>query len=207
MRNLIVFDFDGTIADVEDLMLDIYSIVAEKNGWPKLTKGKIATLKSGGAREAMRMLGVKFWQLPKLLNIGRTEYKKRSSEVKLFPNAITVLDKLAEQNDLYILSSNDQKTVKKILKNNNVNTKIEVLHGSPLFGKDKVLKRLIKIKKYKASSAWMIGDEIRDIEAGKKSKMKTIGVAWGLQGEIGLKKVNADYMAYNFNEVLEIINS
>lgn len=203
-KGAIVFDFDGTIADAEEVMLRIYQPLAEEYDWPKLTRREYYRLKKGSPREIMKWANIKFWQLPRLLKVGRAEYEKHASEIKLFADMPDVLSKLSEEADIYILSSNDQNTVRSILRNNKLRPKVKILHGSPLFGKDKALKKLLK-NAYDRKKSWMIGDEIRDMEAGKKAGMNTIGVTWGLQSAAGIKRADPDHIAKKPDDILKFI--
>ncbi len=199
-----MLDFDGTIADAEDVMLEIYKPLAEQYNWPKLTRKDYFRLKKSSPREIMRWAEIKIWQLPKLLRLGRDEYKKHAADIKLFAGMPEAITKLSEKNDIYILSSNDRETVAKILKNNGFNTRVTILQGSPIFGKANALKKLLK-SKYAAGDSWMIGDEIRDIEAGKKAGMNTIGVTWGLQSKAGIEKAKPDYIAKKPDDITKFI--
>ncbi len=203
-RNAVVLDFDGTIADAEEVMLKVYEPLAKQYDWPKLTRSEYYRLKKGSPREIMKWANIKFWQLPRLLKIGRAEYKKHAAEIKLFAGMSKILDQLAESSDVYILSSNDSATVRSILSGNKLKAKVTILRGSTLFGKDKALKKLLK-DRYAAGESWMIGDEIRDIEAGKKARMQTIGVAWGLQSAAGIKRADPDFIAKKPDDILKFI--
>ena len=116
-----------------------------------------------------------------------------------------IIKELSKDRDVYILSSNDHKTVKKILQNNKLDAEVTILTASSLFGKDKPLKRLLKKHKYPANKSWMIGDEARDIQAGKKARMNTIGVSWGLQGKEGIKRSGPDHIAARPEQILHFI--
>lgn len=201
----VIFDFDGTIADSEKIIITIYDFFAEKNNRPKLTEEIKQKLRDGTTRQAIRWAGVRFWQIPKALNLARIEYKKRASKVKIFSGMQDVVDKLSREFDIYILSTNNERTIRKILKNNGFKPKVTTLKGSSVFGKDKALKKLLKHKKYNATESWMIGDEMRDVEAGNKAGLHTIGVTWGLQSEIGLKRAKPDHLATKPKEILKII--
>ena len=203
----VVFDFDGTLADSEKIIISIYDYFALRNNRPQLTGEIKQKLRDGTTRQALRWAGVRFWQVPKLLNIARLEYKKRSSKVKIFGGIRGVVKALGKDFDIYILSTNSEKTVRKILRNNDFKTPVTILKGSSVFGKDKALKRLLKNKRYDRSASWMIGDEMRDIIAGNRSGLKTIGVSWGLQSERGLGRAGPDYIAKAPQELLKIIQN
>lgn len=202
MKPVIVFDFDGTIADAEEALMNIYNSLQTKHNWRKLTREDYYRLRRSRPREIMRWAGIKIWQIPRLLTIGRREYKKHINEITLFPGISKVIDKLSREHDIYILSSNDQSTVKKILTQNKLTSEVKILKGSSLFGKDKALKKLLRSRRYSAKDSWMIGDEIRDIEAGRKAKMNTIAVTWGLQSADGLKKAQPSHLAKKPADIL-----
>lgn len=203
-KEAVVFDFDGTIADAEEVLLNIYKPIAEEFGWPKLTRQDYYRLKKGTPRDIMQWANVKIWQIPRLLRIGRAEYKKHVKDVKLFDGMPDVLEELSTDKDIYILSSNDSAAVQKILKLNRLKAEVTILQGSPLFGKDKALKKLSK-SGYVRSRCWMIGDEIRDVQAGKKAGLRTIGVTWGLQSLEGIKKANPEYIAKKPADIIKFI--
>ena len=201
----VIFDFDGTLADSEKIIISIYDYFAVRNNKPELTDEIKQKLRDGTSRQALKWAGVRLWQIPKLLNIARTEYKKRSSKVKIFSGTKNVLREVDKDFDIYILSTNNEKTVRKILKNNDFKTDVTILKGSSVFGKDKALKRLFKDKKYKRTESWMIGDEMRDVTAGNKAGLNTIGVTWGLQRKTGVSRANPDYIAESPEDILKIL--
>jgi phosphoglycolate phosphatase len=205
-RRAIVFDFDGTIADSEQMIIEVYEKFAKKAGWPKLTHKAYVKLRSGSAREAMRWADIKFWQLPGLLKSGRQEYKRHKDEIKLFPYMSEVISDLADNGEsVYILSSNSKETVRSILDINGLGGRVKILKGSPLFRKHKTLKRLLGKNNYEPSQSWMIGDEMRDIEAAKKAGMKSVGVVWGLQSIEALGKASPTAIARKPRDITKLL--
>lgn len=205
-KSAVILDFDGTIADAEAALMKIYKSISSRYNLPELTRKDYYRLRKGSPREVMHWSGIKFWQIPKFLRIGRSEYKKHIDDITLFDGIAEVIDNLRKTHDIYVLSSNDQATVKKILKNNKLKTDITILRASSIFGKDKILKKLLRTHKYNADNSWMVGDEVRDIQAGKKAKTNTIGVSWGLQSREGLLKANPDYIAKKPEDIKKIIS-
>ena len=204
---VVVFDFDGTLADSEKTIISIYDYFAVKNNRPELSEEIKQKLRDGTTRQALKWAGVRFWQIPRLLNVARGEYKKRSSKVRIFPGIKGVVKNLSKSYDIYILSTNSEKTVRKILKNNEFKTEVNVLKGSSVFGKDKALKKLQRSHKYNRSLSWMVGDEMRDIAAGNKAGLNSVGVTWGLQSEKGLRLARPDHIVNSPEELLAIIEN
>lgn len=201
----VVFDFDGTLADSEKIIISIYDYFAVRNNKPELTVEMKQKLRDGTTRQAIKWAGIKLWQIPKLLNLARNEYRKRASKVKIFSGIKSLTKELSKDFDIYILSTNNEKTVRKILKNNDFKTDVTILKGSSVFGKDKTLKRLLKNNNYEQSACWMIGDEMRDIVAGNKSGLNTIGVAWGLQSKVGLNRAKPKHIAEKPEDIIKFV--
>jgi phosphoglycolate phosphatase len=198
---IIVFDFDGTLADSEPVVADIYDEFAAKNKWPTLTHEEYYRLKNGTVHDAMRWAGVRFWQLPKLIKLGRRQYRKRQDEIKIFDAMPQVVKQLAKGNKLYVLSSNSRQTVANILARHDLSQYLTILKTTPLFGKHKVLKKLGE----KQGDCWMIGDETRDIEAAKRAKFKSIAVTWGLQSPASIEQSKPDYIARRPSDIVKYI--
>lgn len=200
-----VFDFDGTIADSEKLIIDMYDYLASKNNRPKVDEATIKKLRDGTPREAIKWAGIKIWQIPGLLKMARVEYEKHSSSVKIFAGMEKVISEVSKEYDVYILSTNSNKLVKSILEQNNFKPEMKILKRSSFFGKAKILKKLLKQKRYIAAESWKIGDEFKDIDAGNKANMQTIGVTWGLQSEKGLSRANPSFIVNSPKDLLKLL--
>ncbi len=57
-----------------------------------------------------------------------------------------------------------------------------------------------------ARAGLMVGDNARDVEAGRAAGMRTCGVSWGAVGADGLRAAGPDYLIDRFAELLAIIN-
>ena len=52
---------------------------------------------------------------------------------------------------------------------------------------------------------WYVGDDLRDIQAGKAAGMPTIAAAWGYCGNTEPQSWNADYIANTPNDLLKLL--
>ena len=80
-----------------------------------------------------------------------------------------------------------------------------ILRRPPILGKSSSIKNLVRKNDYQKPSVWMIGDELRDVEAGKKAGVKTISVSWGLQDKDALKAKNPDFLVDKVSELSKIL--
>lgn len=190
MRNkVVIFDFDGTLADVAEVVREIYDEESEKRGWPALTDAQYKKLRKGTIKQAVSWVGIRPWQLPGLLRLGRKRFHSKSGQVKLFPGITKLMKDLHDKNwTIYVLSANSSNTIREVLDRNDIGRYVQVLKRSPLFGKASSVRRLIRSRGYQQDEVWMVGDEVRDMEAAQKAGIRSIAVTWGLQDESLLKR-------------------
>ena len=205
---MIVFDFDGTLADSLSVLLDIYNKdfapkwnlrPVDLNEWQRLRQMSFA--------QGMRSVGVKPYQLASMLPEGRRLVKARAHDIKLFPGATDLLKFLAGRgHHLYALSSNDQAVIREVLEAEGITNQIQVLKSPRLFGKANSLRRLLRQTATPASSAVMVGDEVRDMTAAKKAGMQSVAVAWGFQPEVTLAAHSPTAIVHTFAELRAILS-
>jgi phosphoglycolate phosphatase len=186
MANLI-FDFDGTIADSFALNVDIFCKIT---GRPLVhTQADINRLRQMQTRDVLRELNVSLWKIPFLLAKWRKAMTQRIGEVKPFPAIGPVLRKLQQEgHELSIVSTNSQRNIELFLTKHDLRQFFTDVYGDiGFFGKHRTLKRLLRQKQLTADACFYIGDETRDVKAGKKVGMRTIAVAWGYTGEKPLR--------------------
>jgi phosphoglycolate phosphatase len=63
-----------------------------------------------------------------------------------------------------------------------------VYGGVGLFGKTGALRRAILTDKLRTTDCYYVGDEVRDIEAARRARVKIISVAWGYNAPEALQK-------------------
>jgi len=201
MKKYIVFDFDGTIADTYE---DILNIVKDLKK-DKYKEINFKDIRDHGTRYLIKKSGIPFWKIPKFIYQVTSKLKKRNN-IKLFPEILDVFKKLSENYKLGVVSSNSEENVKIVLKRYKVENLFEFVYSnSSLFGKHFVLKRMCKKYKINPDDVIYVGDEDRDIVAAKKAKIKIIAVTWGFNSEKLLKEKKPNYLVHTPKEILKKI--
>lgn len=209
MRQLttIIFDFDGVISDTIEEIKNIICELYEEFHQEKVSPEIIKKLIGRGVMEVIRELKVPLNKVPYFEKRVRKELVSRIGNIKIFDGIREVLEKIKKEGyTLGILSSNSQENIHYILKKNHANFFDFIYSGSSLFGKGKILARLIKKKGLDPKKTIYIGDEIRDIQAAKKNKVKVIAVGWGYNNKKLLKEQNPDYFAAKPQDILKILS-
>lgn len=189
MNRLVVFDFDGTIADSFDAALTVFKqLVPEQEN---LTEEQIEVLRNKPYKEILEYFNISFFRVPSLVVKGRQILKKSIHKVQPFPDVDSALAKLkADGYTLCIISSNATPSIEKFLDRHHLSKYFDGVQGfAGLLGKPKLLRALMKQRGFKPEETVYVGDEPRDVDAAKKAKVHSVAVSWGFSGE----KVLADH--------------
>lgn len=201
---LIVFDFDGTIADYMPYILKIFNEVAEKLNFKKIDNLK--KVRSMTVRKFLKEQHIPFYRLPFLLKQAQKVQLKYMEKMKLHNNMKEVLLKLHKDCKIGILSSNSKKVIYSFLGRHKIETLFDFVIGYPkIFAKYIPLTQIMLEHGLKSSEILYVGDEIRDIQATKKIHIDCAAVTWGFNSEEFLKKYKPAYIINKPDELLKII--
>lgn len=203
---LIVFDFDGTLADSLSVAVETYNRIAPGLGLKMVEDVEAA--RSMPTRRLLKHLGVRFWRLPRLIRTFRTAATEHAGELRLHPGLPELLRRLHAQGArLGILSSNSEENIRACLRANHVEDVFAFVIGYPkLFGKAKALRRILKQERLPRDELLFVGDELRDIEAGYKARVATAAVTWGFHAVSLLESAKATYLVREPTELIPILD-
>jgi len=207
-KNLVViFDFDGTIADTVSFIKTIMNKLSDDFDFQKIKDVDLEELKNKETREVFKSLGVSLIKLPFVLKKVRNVLHEEIEKIKPIEGIEKALLEIKKENhQLGILTSSPSKTVEKFLKINNLNFFDFIYSEGDIFNKAKKLNNLLKEKKFNPQYVFYVGDETRDIEAAKEAGVKTIAVSWGFNSEEILKKQNPNYLVKKPEELIALLN-
>ena len=206
MKTTVIFDFDGTLADSLHLFINAINKFADNFNYKKIRPEEVKTLQGKHPRQILRYLHISLLKLPFVLKRIRREINKGVAQASPSVDIKGTLSELKKNGcEIGILTSNTEQNVKEFLINNNLDVFDFLYSGNSVFGKGRVLRAIIQENKFAKNNIFYIGDEIRDIDAAKKTKVKMIAVSWGFNTIEALKKENPDYTADTPQEIQDII--
>jgi len=183
----LIFDFDGTIADSMELAIEIFY---EITGHERVTDpAEIARLRTMPLLKVAREAKVAPHQIPRLLIKGRSLMHQRIDEVKAFPHLRDVFRQLhANGHQLFVMSSNSQQNVEYFLKARGLHDYFDGVYGGiGLFSKTRALRKIMHHRKIQPDECYYVGDEMRDVQAAKKARVRAVAVAWGYNDVAALR--------------------
>jgi phosphoglycolate phosphatase len=178
--DLVIFDFDGTLADSAGWTAGVFNDVAARYGYRCVSEDELQMLRGRNNREIVRYLGVPTWKLPFIATHMRKLIARDAAQIRLFDGVDHLLWRLTERGvACAVVSSNTEETIRRILGPGNAARIAMFECGASLFGKASKFRRVLKRSGVAADRAICIGDEARDIEAAAQAGLPSGAVTWG----------------------------
>ena len=204
---LLIFDFDGTLADTFPWLISIVNEIALKHNYEPVKQEQLEEFRKVGTHKLIKKYKIPLWKIPVL---GK-EFKNRMEEdihrIALFDGIASTLNELANRGfNLALVSSNKEINVREVL-----GSRISALFSYfecdvPTFRKHTTFNKLLKASKTSAERTLCIGDEIRDLEAARKSRIDFGAVAWGYSDVTALQALSPAVVFENVNEIIQKLN-
>ncbi|RRB02906.1 HAD family hydrolase [Larkinella rosea] len=190
---LVIFDFDGTLADTFPYFLRTINTLAATYHFSPINPDDVDQLRGMDARQLMKNARVPLWKIPLIANAFIRQMGQDIGQIRLFEGMADLLEQLSKQGvRLAIVSSNSEANIRRVL---GPETAALITHygcGSSLFGKQHKFRKTMEHCGVKPGETLCIGDEIRDIEAARGAAVAFGAVSWGytrvdvLQGHPGI---------------------
>jgi HAD superfamily hydrolase (TIGR01509 family) len=208
MTKVIIFDFDGTLADTIDILLSITNRLSAEFGFKSATKEELAQLSNLNSWQILQYSGISIFKFPLLIRRLKAELHSEVPNIQLFPGIKEVLLELKKRGfQLGIITSNSRENVLGALEKNGLQDTFTFIYSGSTFGKHKVISKWLRIENIHTEKVVYVGDEIRDIDAAKKTGIKVIAVGWGFNSQEALAAQNPDFLIERPQELIEIMNS
>ena len=205
MTAVLLFDFDGTIADTYDLALSIGKKIAEALHLKEMSEEEVVDFRSRSLREAVRALKIPLYRVPSLVLRIRQEIHDHIEDVKPFPGLPEALSEVRARCDLMgMVTSNSGENVARFVKKFNLDFFDFSACSTSIFGKASKLRNLIHKHHLQKERVLYIGDTVGDIEACRKVGIKIAAVAWGYNTREVLARKNPDFLLSRPEELIRI---
>lgn len=177
---VVIFDFDGTLADSFPWFVQVFSTLAERYQFRRITEQEGAMLRGLSARDIIQYLGIPRWKLPFIARHARMLARRDQTQITLFPGVERMLAQLAAAGiTLAVVSSNSEDLVRHVLGPTPATRITYYACGASVFGKQAHFRHILKRSGVRPADVLCIGDELRDYEAATAVGMPFGAVAWG----------------------------
>lgn len=191
---LVLWDFDGTLADTWPCGEQIFNEIAARRQFLPITDveadRRLSTL------EFLRAHRVPLLQLPLVVREWHAALRARMEGVLLFPGVYDALTTLRGQgSSLGILSSNNHENISRCLRSQEAYALFDFIHSSSrLFGKASGIRRVLASHTLRKREVLYIGDETRDLHAAQAAGVDSAAVGWGLNPLDVLSRSSPTYL-------------
>jgi phosphoglycolate phosphatase len=202
---LVLWDFDGTLADSLGCLLAIYNGLAAEHGFRPVDEPE--AVRGLTALALLRRCGVPLARLPWLSRQILTAQRGRMTDIRLFPGVLDALQAALQSGcRMSVLSSNTEVNILACLRANQAEGLFESVVGYPrLFGKARAIRRLLKKAGLDGKHLLYVGDEVRDIEAARKAGVAAAAVTWGLNSPQLLSRHEPDFLIERPEQIPELL--
>jgi phosphoglycolate phosphatase len=199
---LVIFDFDGTLADSFPFFIRNFDVLASRHGFKPIASHDLETLRGFDAKQIMRHVGIPLWKVPRVASDFRGMMAREIDDIPLFDGVGPMLRALAQEKvRLAVLSSNSEANVRAVLGSEHAGLIECYACGASLFGKRSKLRRMLAAMGVERRHVLCIGDEVRDAEAARGERLRFGAVTWGYTRADVLASVMPDYLFRRVHDI------
>ncbi|QHV96951.1 HAD-IA family hydrolase [Spirosoma endbachense] len=177
---LVIFDFDGTLADSFPYFLRTVNTLASMYNFPKIDPENVDQLRGLDARQMMKQARLPAWKIPLIARSFIRLMARDIDQIKLFENIAELLKELTDAGvRLAIVSSNSEANIRQVLGRECASLITFYGCGTSIFGKQPKFRKAMATCGVLPAETLCVGDEIRDIEAAREASIAFGAVAWG----------------------------
>ncbi len=206
---LIIFDYDGVLADTLDDLIRFGQEACNQLGVNHfVTKDDLSNLEVmsfatyGRACEAPENLVDEF------VKICLSLFAEKESPPAIFTGLSEVIRHFSASHMLAIVTTNSSQNVHAFLVQHGLDSFIHAVYGvdSPGSKAQKIsMARNLLLENRQQEPVFMIGDALSDVRAAKEAGVTSIAVTWGHQSLKTLLRGEPDYVVNSPNSLIDVI--
>ncbi len=201
---LVIFDFDGTLADSLPWFISIVNQLAEHHKFKRIETREHTLLRGYDARRVIEHLGIPMWRIPLIARDLRQRMAQDLQSIALFNGVDRLLRDLSGRGvALAITSSNSPENIRRVLGADNAALIQRYECGASLFGKGKKFRKLLREFAVSPAEAICIGDEIRDLQAARTERIPFGAVSWGYTTPHSFAACSPDELFISIDDIAE----
>jgi phosphoglycolate phosphatase len=206
---LIIFDYDGVLADTLDDLLQFGQEACNKLGVKHVvTIDDVSNLEIMSFASYGQACEVPEHLVDEFVKICLTLFAEKESPPAVFKGLSYVVRYLSMNHRIAIVTTNASQNVNSFLAKHGLDRFIHAVYGvdSPGSKAQKIsMARNQLLADTKQDSVFMVGDSLSDIRAAREASVISIAVTWGHQSLEDLFLGNPDFVVGSPRELIEVI--
>jgi phosphoglycolate phosphatase len=203
---LVIFDFDGTLADSYPWFLSILQDLTRRYRLPTLEPADLERLRAFDTRQILKEYKIPLWKVVLIGNHLKQLMSSQIEQISLVSGMQSVIETLAQQNiQLAVVTSNAEKNVRRVL-GHSIAYFRSIESGVSLFGKKSKFQKILKQTGIAAHEALSIGDEVRDLKSAREARIPFGAVSWGYTALKTLREHSPEEEFDHPHQILNAVN-
>ena len=215
---VIAFDLDGTLIDSAPDLVEAVNYALTKLNKPTHSQATIQHWIGNGADVLMKRALLNNWhvgEIPDDFEIAFELYKTYYAEhdwvhSRVYDGVLETLQTLKNADfKLACITNKTARFTNPLMETAGLAPYFDFIASGDTFAEMKPnplpLLETAKLFAIAPENAWMIGDSINDISAGKRAGFKTIAVSYGYAGQHSMADLNADYTVNAISKIVDLI--
>ena len=209
---IVIFDFDGTLADTQDSILQTVKLTAKILNINNIYESEIKKLIGLPLKTTLKkILNLNDNTISEAIEIYRKHYNEiAENKVTLFKNVKETLSEIYKRKiKMAVASSKGKKSLINILNKHKIFDYFSFVAGEEDIKNKKpapdIINLILKNLNYKPTECLFIGDTVYDIKTGQNAGIDTCSVSYGNNTKIELEKMNPNFIIDNFKQILNFI--
>jgi phosphoglycolate phosphatase len=206
---LIIFDYDGVLADTLDDLLQFGQEACNKLGVQHfVTIDDLANLEVMSFATYGQACEVPEHLVDQFVNLCLHSFAEQDAAPAIFPGLGDVVRNLSANHQIAIVTTNTSQNVNTFLAQHGLDGIIDAVYGvdTPGSKAEKISLAVGQlIDQGEQAAVFMVGDSLSDLRAAKEAAVTSLAVTWGHQNLNVLLRGNPDYVVNFPQELITVI--
>lgn len=205
---LILFDYDGVLADTLDDLINFGQVACDKLGVKHIvTKDDLNNLEVMSFATYGRACEVPEHLIDEFVKINLALFAEKETAPLIFAGIIDVIKHFSLNHKIGIVTTNSSQNVNAFLAKHGLTNFIHAVYGVDKAGTkaQKIVMAQNQFFEHKKESVFMIGDSLSDIRAAKEASITSIAVTWGHQSVEFLQRGKPNYVVNKPQDLIDVI--
>jgi phosphoglycolate phosphatase len=206
---IILFDFDGVLADTLEDVLDFGREAAAQVGFVRNpTPADLEVLETMAVPDYGRQLDLPPQHIDEFVERYLEMFTQKPSSPKLFQGMGQVVTQAAKHHAVAIVTGNTTPTVEAFLKKYGLREHVKLVIGVEWkVTRAEKIRIALRDLGHAEEPVYMIVESLSDISAARETSVKSIAVGWGHQSPARLGAANPDYLVNSPQELFELLST
>lgn len=203
MNRVLIFDFDGVVADSLEVLFEVFTGVCVEMGFDRInSREAFLNLFERNPLRRLFWTGFPLWRLKELARRFRPRIEEASDRIHPFEKMPEVLCELARHDPVYVVTTNVTAMTRKFLDRHRIEGIQDVIGLDVEPSKVKKIRHVMK--RHPGCQGYYICDTKGDIYEARRAGVATVAVGWGWHSLPRLEEARPQHVVESPEQLLDL---